>query len=458
MSSTRQKSRHPRFETPGIPTTATQADTPHELVEPAAHRPGKRKRVPAVLAADRLDDLPELVDGCRGVLLPHVRVHRVARPVGVTRQRVTGGAGDRGVLPARLHLTVTHLGECEAHRLAVAREPALGVGNVVGDVVLARHAVVLQRRDDRHGELARNRCDEVDPLRREPGRQHRQRGDRTLAQARLEGVPVHHLAVAQHVGAADVERTVDLGGQRRRSDEVVEHVTDGDRLDEVAHPLRRWHVRQHLGEVPDHLERCGTRADHGARLERRSRNARRDQNLPHLGATAKVSAQLCEGNVGVKTPEVDDAFHTGGLRCRSNVARRGQFRALEISPGPHGVHEVVGDIDSLESSRQCRGIAEVAGYHLDPLGPRHVANAGSVSHENPHLVPGVDQPRREAPSDVPGRAGDEDAHGSSLRASTCVPTGGCPPRYLTPATRGRHAQISDFVCQTVFVSVRATMR
>ena len=56
------------------------------------------------------------------------------------------------------------------------------------------------------------------------------------------------------------------------------------------------------------------------------------------------------------------------------------------------------------------------------------------------------------------RAGDEDAHGSSLRASTCVPTGGCPPRYLTPATRGRHAQISDFVCQTVFVSVRATMR
>jgi hypothetical protein len=100
----------------------------------------------------------------------------------------------------------------------------------------------------------------------------------------LDGVSVHHLAVAQHIGAADVEGAVDVGQHLGGGLQVVENVAHGDGLDEVTHPARCGHVRQHVGEVPDHLERGRPGADHDAGLERDGGHPGVEQDAAHLGA------------------------------------------------------------------------------------------------------------------------------------------------------------------------------
>ena len=406
----------------GVTATAAKAHSPHELVQHSAGGPGDGQGVPAVVAADPLDHLPELLDRGIGMLLLEIDVHGVAGPVGIAREEVGGSTLDRRVLPARLDLADANALEGEAHRPAVRGEASLGLGDEAGDVVLVDDAVILQRGDDRDRERPRDRRDEVDPLRGEPGCEHGESGDGALLEPRLERVAVHHLAVAQHIGAADVEGAVDLGWQRRRLDEVVEYVAHGDRLDEVAHPLRRRHVGQHVGEMADHLERRGTGADHDAGLECHGRHTGGDEDPPDLGPGAQVRREFA---IGVESAQVDDAGDARGLRRQRDVLRGVPLGLFEVAGSAHAVHEVVEHLDALDGGRQRGGLTQVAGHDLDLVGPGDIEHLGGVAHKDPHVVARLEQFRDESSPDVSGRASDENLHRPTIVSSplsrACVP-------------------------------------
>src|SRR5690606_12292153 len=118
--------------------------------------------------------------------------------------------------------------------------------DVFVDVMLAHDAVVLERRDDRYSELARNRTDEPYPLRGEPRREYGKCRNVSLRQPGLEGISVHHLAVAQNVRATDVESTIEFFLYRDGMHQIAQHIANGDRLHIIAYPARRGHIWQHL--------------------------------------------------------------------------------------------------------------------------------------------------------------------------------------------------------------------
>ena len=148
---------------------------------------------------------------------------------------------------------------------------------------------------------------------------------------RLHRVAVHHLAVAVDVGTADVERPVHLGRHLGGAEQVVQHVAHRDRLDAAAHPPRRGHVRQHLGEVPDHLERRRARPDDDARLQHDRRHAGVEQDPADLHAGAEVRRQ--PAGRGMQPAEVHDPTDAVLARRGGDVARDRELGRLE-SPFP----------------------------------------------------------------------------------------------------------------------------
>ena len=78
----------------------------------------------------------------------------------------------------------------------------------------------------------------------------------------------------------------------RRLGQVVQHVVDGDRLNLVAHPLRRRHHRQPVGQMADHLERRRPRADDDPRLQDHGLDARLEQDLADGCPRPQMSGQV----------------------------------------------------------------------------------------------------------------------------------------------------------------------
>ena len=200
--------------------------------------------------------------------------------------------------------------------------------------------------------------------------------------------------------------------QLSRADQVVQHVAHRDRLDEAAHPTRGGHVRQHLGEVPDHLERGRPRADDDSGLEHDGRHPRGEQDLPHLHARAQVARE--PRRRGMQAAEVHDAMHAVLVRRRGDVAGDRQLGRLEVVGSAHRVHEVVDDLDIGHRPVDRGAIAEVALDDVDRCRPRHVAQSLGPAHEHPHVMPGLDEAGHEPSADVAGRAGHEYAHESPL--------------------------------------------
>ena len=89
----------------GVAAPTSQTDAPGESVQPAPDRPGKRKGVPTVLAADTLDDLPYLLDRGLAVDAAVIGVDDVTGPTRIGWQRVGGCAGGRGVGPGGFDFT-----------------------------------------------------------------------------------------------------------------------------------------------------------------------------------------------------------------------------------------------------------------------------------------------------------------------------------------------------------------
>ena len=273
----------------------------------------------------------------------------------------------------------------------------------------------------------RHRRDQIHPVRREPGREHRDR-DHQPTEAAEAGVRPHHVAVREDVGAADLDDASHLRVVQR-ADEVVEHVGDSDRLAAGPHPAGRDHDRQALGQVAQDLERRAAGPDDHRRPELGDRHAMCGELGAGLVAAGQVVGEV--GGIVAQTAEVHDPRHAGTLRRLGEVAG-----CLPVPVGelpftrPHRVRQVVRDVDPLERQWQRRWVEEVGDDHRrlrEPggEGPRVAA------HQDELVSPRREQ-RDEPPADVAARADDEDPHDASMR--TRPGTGRSRPRSR-PAAR-----------------------
>ena len=215
--------------------------------------------------------------------------------------------------------------------------------------VVAHHRLVAQPLDERARDLRRDRRDQVDPVRRERRREH---GHRLQVPRETAGVGVaeHHVAVGEHVRAADLHHPARARGHVEGRDQVLEEVVDGDGLHARVHPLRADHHRQTLGEVADHLERDAAGADHDGGAELRDRHAGLAQRLAGLLSRAQVSREV--GGGVAEAAEVDDAAHAGLGGGAAEGPRRGEVTLVEALAPRHGVHEVVGHVRRRPAPRR----------------------------------------------------------------------------------------------------------
>src|SRR5690554_1280449 len=100
--------------------------------------------MPALVAADRFDHVPDCSRGCRGAALAQVGEDRVPCPLGIARQWIARSTGHCRALPTGLDLSIGFATKGVPNGRAVRHEAFLGWADELVDVVLAHDAVVLQ--------------------------------------------------------------------------------------------------------------------------------------------------------------------------------------------------------------------------------------------------------------------------------------------------------------------------
>jgi ATP-binding cassette subfamily F protein 3 len=110
------------------------------------------------------------------------------------------------------------------------------------------------------------------------------RDDDARAKPRSSSVMLHHLAIREYIGSADV--VVARNGIRERgsADEVSKNISNRNRLDARIHPLGDGHDRKAFGQIAQHLERRGTRTDDNSRTQLESGNTAVLQNVARVGS------------------------------------------------------------------------------------------------------------------------------------------------------------------------------
>lgn len=129
---------------------------------------------------------------------------------------------------------------------------------------------------------------------------------------------------------------------------------------------------------------------------------------------------MCRRLTG-RPAQVDDPADAGLACGRSEVPGAGPVDLFEVAPAER-VDEVVDDVDVGQRRAKCLGLGHVAGDHLDPIRPRHVAQPVCTAGQAPHRVSRVEQPGHQAAADVSARPGHQTPHDSSLPHWG----GGCP--------------------------------
>ena len=348
-----------RAQVVGVAPAAPHARPADQPVEQAAQPPEPVGVVPAAPAADAGEG-GEHGGGAavettwrRSTIMPSVTLRSAPGPQRPLRFGPVG-------------LDLSRLGEVERppHRRQVGdqvdREDLLGAAVAYDDLA-------AQAFDQRVRVRGGDRGHEVHPVRRQAWREHRHR-DEPAPQAARGRVLAHHVAVGQHVGAADLERAPDRNAVRQAEGEVVEHVVDGDRLAAGRHPARRDHDRQALGEVADHLERDAARADHDGGAKLGHGHARGAQDVAHVLPRGQMRRQL--RLAGAEPAEVDDPLHAGLAGRRAEVRGGALVALLEAARAlGHGVHQVVGHLDAREHRRQPGRLEHVAPSDLDVVPP-----------------------------------------------------------------------------------------
>lgn len=393
-----------------VPPAPPQPDPADEPVEPSPYRPGQRERVPPVLPADALDDPPQRLPGRVHGQFALVRVEAAAGPVGVGGQRIARGARHRGRRPAGGHLGLLDPAQCQLRGPVERHRAARRIGDVPRDVPLVAHDFVAQRLRERPGDGRRDRRHQADPVARQARGQYRYGHDEAPGESGDRRVTLHHVAVRQHVGAADVERPAHVVGQARAPDEVAQDVADGDGLEGRPYPARRHHHGQPLREVAEHLERGRARADDDGGAQDRGRHPGVQQDTADLGARAQVRRQLALGHPGGGEPaQVDDPPHPRRLRLLGERVGGAAVGGGEVVAGAERVHQVVRDVYVLERRADGHRVGDVAPYDLRLARPRVVAQFVGGTGQAAHRVSRAEQLGHQPAADVPGRPGHQAA-------------------------------------------------
>ena len=221
-----------------------------------------------------------------------------------------------------------------------------------------------------------------------------------MAQPGDLSVDLHHVAVFEDVGAADVPGSRLRHGAGSGGDEVVQHVADRDGLDLVVYPLRRGHHRKAVGEVTNHFERRRTGADYHPGLQHDGLDAGGDEDLAHGGARGQVIRQFRA--LRMQAAEVDDAPYPGPAGRSDHVLGGATFLGREVLGEAHRVHQVVDDVDVVEGLLQGGRVAEVAAGHVDPVAPRDARQLVRSTGQRPNREPAFQQPGHQAAADVAG--------------------------------------------------------
>ena len=160
-----------------------------------------------------------------------------------------------------------------------------------------------------------------------------------------------------------------------------------------------------LGERAHELERQAARADddRGAELDRR--HARPAQDAPDLLPAAQVRGQVAR--VVAECSEVDHAPDSGSRRGGGEVPGAGSLLLLETGRVPHGVNQVVRDVDPGERPGEARAIGHVALHDLHTR--RHaLRQREAIPREASHELATAHERREQAPADVARGAREED--------------------------------------------------
>ena len=273
--------------------------------------------------------------------------------------------------------------------------------------------------DQRSGDSRVDGRDQADPQRRQPRRDQRHRHPWAAAESEYRRHAIEHLAVAQHVGSADLNFPARRGHDRRRLHEVAQRVVDRDRLRRVLQPRRSDHRGESLHEVAQRPVGLALRADHHSGAEVGQRRAVLGQGERRLVAAAEM---LRLGTV-TQAAEVDDPVDS--LRL-SHPRERRRGRALVGDEVPAARRDPSSGSGSTRPRHRVRPPADSRGAARCPrAAPRRPfqstrAGAGTVAHHAPHLPARVDERRREPAADEAGRARHERAarhhQPSNLRA------------------------------------------
>ena len=225
------------------------------------------------------------------------------------------------------------------------------------------------------------------------------------------GISLHHVFVGEYVGAADVEPTIHLGWQLRASHEVVQHVTNSNRLNARAHPTWGDHGRKSLSQVAQHFEGQRAASDDDPSTQRRRWNSTGKQDVAHIGPRPKMARHRA---VSTESAEVDDATYS---RRRRGASKCPGDRSLGIAEGfvhSDRVHEIVRNVNVGERGRDDVEVGRVSGHHLNLVVPRSVAQPLGVTGENANGKPGRQQFGNQSSADISRGSGDQCAHTFSV--------------------------------------------
>ena len=172
--------------------------------------------------------------------------------------------------------------------------------------------------------LGPDRRDEMQPVGREPRRQHGHLDDQ-WALSPYPPDPLDHLAVGHDVGPADVEALAEDVVAAADGREVGDDVVDRDRLRRRRDPARADHRRQAVDEREDRLERRAPGTDDHGGAQRRHRHGARGQREPGLDAAAQMRREI--GRVVTEPAQVDELAETRDATPREPSSRRRGGRA-----------------------------------------------------------------------------------------------------------------------------------
>ena len=209
------------------------------------------------------------------------------------------------------------------------------------------HRPVLQPRNQFAPDPGIDGRHESQPQTRQARGQQRHRDHHALQPA-LPRVLAHQVAVARLIGPADFERAAFAVRQVERRRKIRQQVIDADRLRQRRDPPRADHDRQTLHERADQLEREAARPDHDRRAELHDRYSAFSQHLARLDPAPEMLAErfFTRGEAA----EVHDSPNPRPPRRFAKIAGGHAILFEVVAVCAHGVHEVIGHVDSREGA------------------------------------------------------------------------------------------------------------